>query len=843
MAIGRISGQMLKANLLRSGTDLAFETNLLALDVTNSRVGVGTASPATTFHVSATDAIRVPSGTTAQRPGSPANGDIRYNSTTSQIEGYSNGQFRSMVGSGISNVVEDTTPQLGGDLDINGNAIVSTSDGNIAITPNGTGEVDISKVDIDSGAIDGTAIGANSASTGAFTTLSSSGNTTIGDASGDTTTFNSASWTLANATTVSGTWANLGTVTTADINGGSIDGAVIGAASAAAGTFTNLTASGTTISITDSNGSGVIDGVNIGANSAGTGAFTTLETSGAVTVGGNLTVNGTTTTIDSATLTVEDPMIQLAKNNSGGAANSFDQGLFFNRGSLDNVVFLWDESADEFVAAVSASEDGTTAGNVTLDSYAGMRVGVLKASELNTGTIKAADGTASSTIANSTGVHTIASSVLTTTDINGGTVDGVTIGGASAGAGTFTTLASTGNTTIGDASGDTTTFNSASWTLANATTVSGTWANLGTVTTADINGGTIDGTAIGGSSASTGAFTTVDASQGIDIPADSQSLRIGAGNDFTVVHDGSNTAIANATGNLTITTAASSSVIINEDSADVDFRVESNGNTHGLFVDAGNDRVGVMTSSPGYALDVSGSTDAFKLPSGTTAQRPTATAGIIRYNSQTSKYEACNDGSTYVELAIAGDVPSISKVSATGDGSSTVFGSFFGSAPETVNNVLVFIDNVMQEPTENYTVSGTTITFTSAPHSGARIFALTGFDNTALASSGVARTQTSSVSFESTATTIMSFNQASYRSAELLITITDAANTEYSVQKAVVIHNGTTAFGTVYAVTNTGSTDLATITFNHDGSNTIEVKATSTGGAQTALVQYSLQAV
>ena len=843
MAIGRISGQMLKANLLRSGTDLAFETNLLALDVTNSRVGVGTASPATTFHVSATDAIRVPSGTTAQRPGSPANGDIRYNSTTSQIEGYSNGQFRSMVGSGISNVVEDTTPQLGGDLDINGNAIVSTSDGNIAITPNGTGEVDISKVDIDSGAIDGTAIGANSASTGAFTTLSSSGNTTIGDASGDTTTFNSAAWTLSNATTVSGTWANLGTVTTADINGGSIDGAVIGAASAAAGTFTNLTASGTTISITDSNGSGVIDGVNIGANSAGTGAFTNVTTSGTLTVGGNLTVNGTTTTIDSATLTVEDPMIQLAKNNSGGAANAFDQGLFFNRGSLDNVVFLWDESADEFVAAVSASEDGTTAGNVTLDSYAGMRVGVLKASELNTGTIKAADGTASSTIANSTGVHTIASSVLTTTDINGGTVDGVTIGGASAGAGTFTTLASTGNTTIGDASGDTTTFNSASWTLANATTVSGTWANLGTVTTADINGGTIDGAAIGGASASTGAFTTIDASQGIDIPADSQSLRIGAGNDFTVAHDGSNTAINNATGNLTITTAASSSVVINEDSADVDFRVESNGNTHGLFVDAGNDRVGVMTSSPGYALDVSGSTDAIKLPSGNTAQRPTATAGIIRYNSQTSKYEACNDGSTYVELAIAGDVPSISKVSATGDGSSTVFGSFFGSAPETVNNVLVFIDNVMQEPTENYTVSGTTITFTSAPHSGARIFALTGFDNTALASSGVARTQTSSVSFESTATTIMSFNQASYRSAELLITITDAANTEYSVQKAVVIHNGTTAFGTVYAVTNTGSTDLATISFNHDGSNTIEVKATSTGGAQTALVQYSLQAV
>ena len=42
------------------------------------------------------------------------------------------------------------------------------TNGNIAITPNGTGEVDISKVDIDSGAIDGTTIGANSAAAGTF---------------------------------------------------------------------------------------------------------------------------------------------------------------------------------------------------------------------------------------------------------------------------------------------------------------------------------------------------------------------------------------------------------------------------------------------------------------------------------------------------------------------------------------------------------------------------------------------------------------------------------------------------------------------------------------------------
>ena len=43
--------------------------------------------------------------------------------------------------SAISNVSEDTTPQLGGDLDVDGNDIVSTSNGNINLLPNGSGKV------------------------------------------------------------------------------------------------------------------------------------------------------------------------------------------------------------------------------------------------------------------------------------------------------------------------------------------------------------------------------------------------------------------------------------------------------------------------------------------------------------------------------------------------------------------------------------------------------------------------------------------------------------------------------------------------------------------------------
>ena len=50
-----------------------------------------------------------------------------------------------------------------GNINVNGNTIISTdSNGNIALTPNGTGEVDIAKVDIDDGAIDGVTLGTNS---------------------------------------------------------------------------------------------------------------------------------------------------------------------------------------------------------------------------------------------------------------------------------------------------------------------------------------------------------------------------------------------------------------------------------------------------------------------------------------------------------------------------------------------------------------------------------------------------------------------------------------------------------------------------------------------------------
>ena len=56
--------------------------------------------------------------------------------------------------SAISNLSEDSTPQLGGDLDVQTNSIVSTSNRNIAITPNGTGVVDLDGTEVSDGLIE-----------------------------------------------------------------------------------------------------------------------------------------------------------------------------------------------------------------------------------------------------------------------------------------------------------------------------------------------------------------------------------------------------------------------------------------------------------------------------------------------------------------------------------------------------------------------------------------------------------------------------------------------------------------------------------------------------------------
>lgn len=80
--------------------DVAIDGTTLHVDSSNNRIGVGTASPAVSLDLTSnTDAVAMPSGTTAQRP-TGVNGQIRYNSTDNAFEGYANDAWGEIGGGG-----------------------------------------------------------------------------------------------------------------------------------------------------------------------------------------------------------------------------------------------------------------------------------------------------------------------------------------------------------------------------------------------------------------------------------------------------------------------------------------------------------------------------------------------------------------------------------------------------------------------------------------------------------------------------------------------------------------------------------------------------------------------
>ena len=113
-------------------------------------------------------------------------------------------------------------------------------------------------------------------------------------------------------------------------------------------------------------------GLDIGHNSAGRSLNLqtagldrlTIDGGGAVTIAGNLTVNGTVTSIASTNTTISDALIELGSGNTG--ANTNDLGLILERGTTGNNGFIgFDESADQFVVATTTGTGGST-GNLTL---------------------------------------------------------------------------------------------------------------------------------------------------------------------------------------------------------------------------------------------------------------------------------------------------------------------------------------------------------------------------------------------------------------------------------------------------------------------------------------------
>lgn len=136
---------------------------------------------------------------------------------------------------------------------------------------------------------------------------------------------------------------------------------------------------------------GNIDGTAIGATSASTGSFTTLESSGNLTVGGDLTVNGTTTTINSTTLEVDDKTIILNKGSVDSATG--DGGGLIIEGPTNDAKITWDHNlgSGRFKVNQNVLIEGSLGIESHLTSYAG-NLSVLNGSNTTTFSVTASNG-------------------------------------------------------------------------------------------------------------------------------------------------------------------------------------------------------------------------------------------------------------------------------------------------------------------------------------------------------------------------------------------------------------------------------------------------------------------
>jgi hypothetical protein len=464
----------------------------------------------------------LPSGNTSQRPASPAAGMVRYNSEIASFEGYSSGAWSSL--GGVKSVdaftyilAETSAGASNGDLDF----YAENSAGNAATQ---VGQWNRTNLKDYTGTIVGTQTTQNvfnaTATTvnafGAATTL------TIGGTSG-TATIRNGTVAVTNNATVGGTLSVTGDQTnTGDlaVNGG------------------DLTTTATTASLFNANATTLNIGqagttISIGATSGTTTVRNNL------TVTGDLTINGTTTTVNATTITVDDKNIELGSVASPSNTTA-DGGGITLKGATDktlnwvNATGAW-TSSEDFNLVTGKTFEINAVNVLDASSVLGSATTATVAGAATTLTIGATSGTA--TIRNATVAITNAATVGSTLAVTGATtLTGALAanGGISVDTNAFTVADTTGNTSIAG------TLNVTGATVLNG----GLTMDTDKFTVADTTGNT----SIGGTLSVTGVTTLtglVNANGGIAVDT----------NAFTVADTTGNTAIAgtlNVTGTTTL---------------------------------------------------------------------------------------------------------------------------------------------------------------------------------------------------------------------------------------------------------------------------------------------------
>ena len=262
------------------------------INITSGSIAIGSATaPSRSLHITATDGLVIPVGTTAQRIGTAIQGEIRYNTTQSTFEGYSGSAWGS----------------LGGVIDVDQDTYVSAE-----TTPGGDNdEIKFFTAGTERGLF---------CSDGA---LSIVGATTLG--------------------------STLGVTGLSSLNGGiAVD----------TNKFTVADGTGNTLV------AGTLDAT--GDFAINTDKFTVAAATGNTVIAGNLTVDGTTTTVNTAEMTVDDPNITLNAVASPLDANADGGGITLL--GTTNKTICWTDSTTswDFNQKISVSQSGTAKADIVL---------------------------------------------------------------------------------------------------------------------------------------------------------------------------------------------------------------------------------------------------------------------------------------------------------------------------------------------------------------------------------------------------------------------------------------------------------------------------------------------
>ncbi len=501
-------------------------------------------------------------------------------------------------------------------------------------------------------------------------------------------------------------------------------------------------ASAPSFSFNSDQDTGISGGSNTLSFSTGGTARLTISSAGLVTIPGDLTVSGTTTTIDTTTLTVKDKNIEIAKGNGDDSA-------------VDGAGITIDSTdGDKTWNWVNSTDAWTSSEHIDLASGKVLKVAGTQVLSATNYTGTAATATTATNVTLAAESTDTSCSILFATAASGNlppkTATSLTF---NSNTGALTATSFVGNLT-GNVTGNTSgsagscTGNAATATaLATARAINGVDFDGTGAITVTAAAGTLTGTELK-STVVTSSLTSVGTLSALSSGAITTTGHLSVDDDKEVRFyeaDSNGSAYVGIKGATDKGSEASYTVSLPADAPTANQILKADASTPTTLTWA-TDSGGIPDTGGTFTGKVTHNyTSSIRVPVGTTGQRDGSPSnGDFRFNSSTSKFEGYNSGWGEIGGGATGsaDLLDIATSSGTGGGGSTFDGSRYrfklvtkgtsdAVTPVNAEILRVSINGVIQKPndgtgqgdmTEGYVVSGTDIIFDSAPAASSDYF-------------------------------------------------------------------------------------------------------------------------